>query len=188
MKKILSLVALFGFGLMFSTPELKADTLIADIDGGGSDTSGFWLGNDTNPDFVSPSNQGTEELWLEAVLGNAIDVSFLEKLDPSGVGGLTSWVSYDPEISWDYVVVKVGGPGGPAHDLDPSVSFNYYAFADDGLADDLFTLPGGFAFSNGVSHLTFFSGGSQEVPEPATMLLFGAGLIGLAGVQRKRKK
>jgi len=46
----------------------------------------------------------------------------------------------------------------------------------------------------GLSHLTFYDtgkndggGGSSEVPEPASMLLFGAGLLGL-GLSRRRSK
>ncbi|HEB49263.1 MAG TPA: PEP-CTERM sorting domain-containing protein [Desulfobulbus sp.] len=35
---------------------------------------------------------------------------------------------------------------------------------------------------------TSFDGGIAPVPEPATMLLFGTGLAGLAGVVRKKKK
>ncbi len=41
----------------------------------------------------------------------------------------------------------------------------------------------------GVFSVISGSGGSgSEVPEPATMLLFGTGLIGLARIQQKRKK
>ena len=39
---------------------------------------------------------------------------------------------------------------------------------------------------NAYSHITAFVRGSQEVPEPSTLLLFGAGIAGLALYRRKR--
>lgn len=37
-----------------------------------------------------------------------------------------------------------------------------------------------------LSHISFWSAGSTPVPEPATLLLFGTGLLGMAGFARKR--
>lgn len=191
--------------LLVVAPSVKADLLLIDTDVGISDIGGSWLGQDTNPDFVSPSNPAQEELWLEALLGSSVDVSFVGKQDPSGVGGLTSWLTpYDPSTwsggvgdfkapitaSWNYAIVKVGAPGGPGQDLDPSTSFSHYAFYDSDF-DDQLSLPSGLSFDNGVSHISFFSGGDtppSPVPEPATMILFGTGLIGLVGLRMRRRK
>ena len=40
--------------------------------------------------------------------------------------------------------------------------------------------------SRNLSHISFWSAGSTPVPEPATLLLFGTGLLGMAGFARKR--
>ncbi|MDA3786315.1 MAG: PEP-CTERM sorting domain-containing protein [Deltaproteobacteria bacterium] len=38
-----------------------------------------------------------------------------------------------------------------------------------------------------ISHIAEFDGGGNEIPEPATMLLFGTGLAGLAAARRRNK-
>jgi hypothetical protein len=40
--------------------------------------------------------------------------------------------------------------------------------------------------TSGLSHVSYF--GSASVPEPATMLLLGLGLIGISGFARKNFK
>jgi len=41
--------------------------------------------------------------------------------------------------------------------------------------------------NHGLSHVSFWAAENNPVPEPTTMLLFGLGLLGVAGVSRKKK-
>jgi hypothetical protein len=62
--------------------------------------------------------------------------------------------------------------------------FNLTALAWNGTED--LVLSGFWPARGAISHVTLY--GTQAVPEPATMLLLGVGLIGLAGYSRKRFK
>lgn len=91
----------------------------------------------------------------------------------------------DAEITWD----------GPGKITDPD-----YLLVKDGNQEPawyLFDINGWDGMETiylndfwprqgAISHVTIYGGGgSNEVPEPTTMLLFGAGLAGLAGLRRK---
>jgi hypothetical protein len=57
-------------------------------------------------------------------------------------------------------------------------------FVDDAKYGDVFTLPAKFN-NKDLSHLSVYSDGSP-VPVPGTLILFGSGLVGLAGIARRR--
>ena len=186
--KILGTISIV-FALLLYTSAPKADLLLPDIDPPNVVAGSPWAGDDTNPDDLFSSNPVAEEWWLEALLGYSYDdpaISYIDKQDPSGLDGLTSWGTYDPSawtenpitVPWDYAVVKTGTGSG----------FSHYAFYDNEL-DDLLTLPTDIILSNGVSHISYFvDPGLNPIPEPATMLLIGTGLAGIAGARLRKKK
>lgn len=58
---------------------------------------------------------------------------------------------------------------------------NFGSWATDGLIAKNNKFPT-------ISHLSSLNPGTSQVPEPTTMLIFGTGLVGLAGVLRKKRK
>jgi len=101
----------------------------------------------------------------------------------------------DPGFSWDYAIIKVDGPND-----------YWYLFMDDNATlnllngDDVLTTPvagtdpynmntkdDGSPNPLGISHVSWFRTTTQ-VPEPMTLLLFGMGLLGLAGFGRRFRK
>ncbi|OGP89063.1 MAG: hypothetical protein A2156_12750 [Deltaproteobacteria bacterium RBG_16_48_10] len=75
----------------------------------------------------------------------------------------------------DYLVLHWGGPGGG--------TFQAFDLTTTPEVSDIFTAPG----RNGLSFYSFYGEGeSAPIPEPATMLLLGSGLIGLVGYAKKK--
>jgi hypothetical protein len=86
---------------------------------------------------------------------------------------------------WTYAVLKYGAGWKLGKDFDHMAIYN----DDGGMGVDCGVLGLGDKPTKALSHITYF--GTTPVPlvypvsEPATMLLLGSGLIGIAGFGRK---
>lgn len=145
--------------LTFFATSALADMLVIDVDP--PDT-------DTNPQWVTPSDPADERSWLGGLL--SFPVSFISKDEDANPLD-------DVPTVWTYAVLKYG-VGKPGID-NP----DHWAIVDDGdfvlELGDIIGLPS----VDSLSHVSYFG---QPIPEPATMLLLGSGLLGLAGYGRKK--
>jgi hypothetical protein len=179
-KKVLIFLCAIGLALVMVS-SASADSLVVDIDTSDplSDVnSAYWSGSDYNHgNNLNNSGEATETAWLNALLGLPVpSITFTDKDEPFAEG-TNSLTDYDPGFDWDYAIVKYAGW--------------WDAYEDTG-DDELLTAA--TATQQTISHVSFFggepngNGNGPPVPEPATMILLGSGLIGLAGFGRKFKK
>jgi len=109
-------------------------------------------------------------------------------------GSYATVFSNTPTDPADATITYTGGPtvGSPAQLLvkDGNQNPAWYLF---GLAPGMgwngmetLYLEGFWPAQGAISHVTLYGSSNTVVPEPATMLLVGVGLIGVAGLGRKR--
>lgn len=182
MKKIL-LVALSGFAMVMATEAAQALTIttpggtveVGDIDSLLAETD------------LSNSSQNTETSWVNQILDPEVQfqlkIEGLAQADWFKIDGTSGVFALDLGGNEPgYFLVKTGNVTD-----DGNHDFLFANNDDLGWAVIDLAEMGFEKISNikGVSHVTLFSG--DPVPEPATMILFGAGLAGLAGIRRRKQ-
>jgi len=115
---------------------------------------------------------------IDSVVG---DFSLQWEESPAGNGKLPTY--------YDFLFTFKAGSGGSSGNSGTGTQLYFFDniyLADPGSGSGLFDLTyNNKALSNMI---VYGDPGDTPVPEPATMLLFGTGLAGLAGIARRRKK
>jgi hypothetical protein len=115
----------------------------------------------------------------EGAFAGSYNTTYSYDSDSKTNNAIISWVPGTSFITGGYLLAKDGNS-------EP----NWYLYDLNGLWNGKETIElEDFFYKHSFSHVTIYGDPthSDPVPEPATMLLFGTGIVGLVGVIRKKR-
>ncbi|MCB2168156.1 MAG: PEP-CTERM sorting domain-containing protein [Deltaproteobacteria bacterium] len=111
------------------------------------------------------SGVGTVKFWTSAT--DYLGLNFIGEPLPTS----TDWTTYSKALTADEWGVDQN---------------DWMALLSNVTRISIFVEPGGYPDACGLDNVRMFSPASEPVPEPSTIVLMGLGLVGLAGMGRKK--
>jgi hypothetical protein len=186
------------------------DNLIVDVEINFSGNTASWIVDINSP--LHP-NIKLDQFYFNLDLAAGQSITF-DTFTPNGNGGAKHWAQVSGNnaagsgsADFDFGVGLIGGGNPNTNQVNNSTNLTFEIVLNTGtFTSDMF-LNGGLSTGGGIpspgaqlgAHLQslnttgcnnccdsgFASGNYAAAPEPATMLLLGSGLVGIAGVRRK---
>jgi hypothetical protein len=141
---------------------------------------GSGLGNYIGTGVLSNYGDGTvDAFFLSAGFSSVQQIGINISPGPGGYAG--TWDVMNGASNGDYITYLMvkGNTGFSLHEYNPAGQHGTWN------TNYLGTNPKGIGYAMSFVR-AYDTGGTAPVPEPATIMLLGAGLLGLAGVSRKK--